>query len=103
MTAFSSEDPPIACSLSAESYKDRIAAMRRLASRALTDRADIPGGEVLTFAAGDGVESRLRELVAAESRCCAFLRFDLTHEADALSLVVTGPDDARVIIGELFA
>lgn len=39
--------------------------------------------------------SRVRDLVAKESACCAFLALDLTEEADAVRLTVSVPEDAR--------
>jgi len=105
-TTTTSAGAPIACSLSAADYGDRLAGMRALAARALTGRVPIPGGERLTFAAGEGVETALRAFVAAEARCCPFLSFDVTHEDDddgALVLTVTAPDGAAPIIAELFA
>lgn len=103
MSTSHAPQPPIACSLPPAGYRSRIADMRDLADRALLDRADVRAGQRLTFAAGHGVEDRLREIVAAEASCCAFLTFDVTRGADALTLTVTGPEDALPIIHELFA
>ena len=49
------------------------------------------------------VEQRTRELVAAESRCCAFLAFKLDREDGALVLDIAGPADARPVIEMFFA
>ena len=96
-------DTPIACSLSAAAYAQRRAQTAVLVRGALRDRHPIPGGERLRFHAGDGVERRLREVVAAEAACCPFLTVELRRDGDALRLDVTGPDEARPIVAELFA
>jgi hypothetical protein len=72
------------------------------APRASLAPAD-PHGTRLTFEAGAETERELREIVAAEARCCAFLRMDLKPGEDALILDVTGPAEAEPIIAELFA
>jgi hypothetical protein len=42
-------------------------------------------------------------VIAAESSCCAFLSMALERSGDGLVLDITGPQDARPIIAELFA
>ena len=44
----------------------------------------------------------LRAAVEAERVCCAFLALDLRRDDDHLVLDVTGPEDARPLIAELF-
>lgn len=96
-------DQPIACTLTAAGYAARTDATADLARRALRSREQIPHGTRLTFETGDDTERELRELIAAEARCCAFLRMDLRPGVDALVLEVTGPAEAKPIIAELFA
>jgi hypothetical protein len=96
-------DEPIACTLSAADYAARTQNSRELARRALRSRQSIPEGTRLTFRSGADTERQLREIVAAEARCCAFLRMDLRRADDALVLDVTGPVEAEPIIAELFA
>jgi hypothetical protein len=95
---------PIACSLSPDAYADRASEIADLARRALLARSPLPGGGArLRFAAGPGVEAELDAIVAAEARCCPFLRLELRHAAGALELDVTGPPEAEPLIAELFA
>lgn len=94
---------PIACTLSAADYTERTQDTAALARRALRSRQPIADGTRLTFEASAETERRLREIVAAEARCCAFLRMDLQPGADALILDITGPAEAAPIIAELFA
>jgi hypothetical protein len=96
-------DQPIACTLTAADYALRTQDTAELARRALRSRQPIPDGTRLTFEAGAETERELREIVAAEARCCAFLRMDLKPGEDALILDVTGPAEAEPIIAELFA
>jgi hypothetical protein len=96
-------DQPIACTLTAADYADRIEATADLARRALRSREPILHGARLIFDNGGDTERELREVIAAEARCCAFLRMDLRPTADALVLDVTGPAEAEPIIAELFA
>lgn len=48
------------------------------------------------------IEQRTRELVAAESACCAFLEFALGHEDGDVVLDITGPQGARPVIDMFF-
>jgi hypothetical protein len=96
-------DQPIACTLTAADYAARTDDTTELARRALRSRHPIPDGTRLTFEASADTERELREIVAAEARCCAFLRMDLRPAGDALILDITGPAEAEPIIAELFA
>ena len=93
-------DTPIACSLPPDRFAERTAA---LAALPLRSRAPIAGGERLVFAPAPGVEGQLRTAIAAEQRCCPFLRLALRRSADGLVLDITGPREALPIITELFA
>ena len=94
---------PIACRLTAAELADRARETAGVAAVALGSRTPIPGGERLRFAALGDTEARLRAVVAAEARCCPFLRLDLRVEGPALVLDVTGPELAAPIIAGLFA
>jgi MerR family transcriptional regulator, copper efflux regulator len=93
-------DQPIACILTPAAYRERTQTVERIARSGLRARLSIDGGTRLTFDAG--AENALRELIAAEAECCPFLRMTLTRSGDALTLEVTGPEDAQPIIAELF-
>jgi hypothetical protein len=96
------ETTPIACTLSSEQYAGRLDDLRDLARDALVAREPVSGGERLTFAAGEGIERRLRAAIAAEAACCSFLEMDLRHSGDELLVTVSGPAEAAPIIAELF-
>jgi hypothetical protein len=91
---------PIACTLSVAEQDERCRTARELAARWLLDWTETATGASLRFDAE--AEGPLRELIAAESRCCAFLEFDLRRTGHALSLDVEGPEEAKPIVFELF-
>jgi hypothetical protein len=95
-------EQPIACTLTPGAYLDRTGELAVLASR-LRSRAQTADGERLVFIDSPDTERELRAVIAAESRCCAFLRMELTRTADGLVLDIAGAEDARPIIAELFA
>jgi MerR family transcriptional regulator, copper efflux regulator len=96
-------EAPIACSLSGADLAARKAQAGSIARAALVERHPIEAGQRLRFAAGEGIEARLRDIVAAEAECCPFLSMQLDRDGDALRLDVTGPAEALPIIAELFA
>jgi hypothetical protein len=96
-------DAPIACTLTPGEFAGRSSDIAALSARALRSRHAIPGGARLTFANDERTQGELRDLVAAEARCCAFLQLDLRPDAGDLVLDVTGPPEALSIIEELFA
>ena len=95
-------EPPIACTLGPRQYRDRTRELAALAARALRSREPTADGERLTFAAGADVEHELRAVIAAESRCCPFLRMSLQRGEGGVVLEIAGPPDARPVIADLF-
>jgi hypothetical protein len=93
----------IACTLSSAEFRSRLAETRDLARRSLQSRRPVDGGEVLVFAADRDTGAALRAVIAAEAECCPFLSMNVRGGAEGLELVITGPEDARPIIAELFA
>jgi hypothetical protein len=96
-------DVPTACTLSPGRYADRTGELADLAVRALRSREQTQAGERLVFTDTPEVEQELRAAIHAESSCCAFLAMDLQRSGDGLVLDITGPEEARPIIAELFA
>ena len=94
------KDLPIACTLSAAEQRERAALAHGLVADSLIDSAVTDRGAILRFQ--PEAESELKQLIAAESECCAFLDFDLRRKDGALSLTVEGPPAAHPIIVELF-
>ncbi len=90
----------IACTLDAVEAAERVEQARELVAESLIDSALTDDGAAMRFRSG--AEGALNALIAAESQCCGFLRFDLRRKDGALSLTVDGPAEARPIILELF-
>lgn len=96
-------DTPIACTLSPDGQTARLALIDRLAADGLLDRTSTGAGVRVRLRDTPGIERRVRELVAAESACCAFLDIHLVRDDGALVLDISGPADARPVIDRFFA
>jgi hypothetical protein len=46
--------------------------------------------------------AEVRQMIAQEQECCAFLCFDLVEQPEALKLVITAPESAREAANMLF-
>ncbi|WP_198961585.1 hypothetical protein [Pseudonocardia sp. MH-G8] len=55
----------------------------------------------LHLAAGDGLETKARELTARESSCCSFFDFRLAAAADGLTLDVRVPETRIAVLDGL--
>jgi hypothetical protein len=91
-------DPPIGCTLTPDGMTARLALIDALAADGLLDRTSTDTGLRVRLRDTPEIEQRTRELVAAESKCCAFLDFDLGRESGDLVLDISGPADARPVI-----
>jgi hypothetical protein len=96
-------DLPMACTLSPDGMTARLALIDALAADGLLDRTPTASGIRVRLRDTPDIERRTRELVAAESACCAFLDFTLRRETGDLLLDITGPQDARPAIEMFFA
>jgi hypothetical protein len=94
---------PIACTLSPDGMSARLALIDALAADGLLDRTPTASGLRVRLRDTPDIERRTRDLVAAESACCAFLDFALGRENGDLVLDITGPQDARAVIDMFFA
>jgi MerR family transcriptional regulator, copper efflux regulator len=93
-------EPAIACTLTAESMKGRIADWQTLLAH-VERREDIDGGVRSVFAASVPIGELMR-LVAAEQDCCQFFRFAITVDTRGIALEVRAPEDARPIVESMF-
>ena len=80
---------PVACSLDGHDLAARIAWMEELNARQLLSRARHGPGLTLTYRAS--ALEMVRELVANERQCCAFLDFDITSTGESVALTITVP------------
>lgn len=96
-------DLPIACTLTPDGMTARRALIDALANDGLLDRTPTAAGMRVRLRDTPDIERRTRELVAAESECCAFLDLDLGRVSGDLVLDISGPEAARPVIEMLFA
>ena len=96
-------DAPIACTLTPDGLTARLALIEALAADGLLSRAATESGMRVRLRDRPDIERRTRELMAAESRCCAFLQFELGREEGDLVLDISGPEAARPVIESFFA
>jgi hypothetical protein len=95
-------EPAIACTLSAAELPARRGQMAAIARDVVSaDARDARA--VLRLRPSAATRERVAAFVAAESRCCAFLRMELRDEPDALTLTILGPPGAEHVVGELVA
>jgi hypothetical protein len=95
-------DVPIACTLTPDGLTARMGLIDALAADGLLDRTRTDSGLRVRLRDTPEIEQRTLELVAAESRCCAFLGFDLSRDAGELVLDISGPEDAQPVIDLFF-
>lgn len=91
-------DTPIACSLGADELAVRLAELRGIGKDALLA---VTRQGTLRFRADVKTRKRLEAIMAAESQCCSFLRFELTEDGGELVLAVTAPEGAEPLARDL--
>ena len=96
-------DVPIACTLTPDGMTARLTLIDALAADGLIERTATDAGLRVRLRDSPEIERRTRELVAAESECCAFLDFRLDRDDGELVLDISGPEDARPVIEMFFA
>jgi hypothetical protein len=94
--------PPIACALPAAAMPARRAEMAVLARDLLSTDVSATHA-VLRLRPAAATRERVAAFVAAESRCCAFLRMALREDPDALTLTIDGPACSEPVLRELVA
>jgi hypothetical protein len=57
---------------------------------------------VCSLDAGE-LQGRLAEIATAESRCCAFMGFDLREQGDELVMKISAPVGAEPVLDDLVA
>ncbi len=90
----------IACTLSAENFRERLEQNRALAHDSL--RSHERQGLVLTLRYDASAAHRVREMLRREQECCAFLSFAVNEAAGQIVVKVTAPEEARVAAETMF-
>jgi hypothetical protein len=91
---------PIACTLGAGEYADRLAWIAELNRAAL--RSHRRDGLALVLDYAPDAAPRVRELVAREQACCAFLGFRVEETPAAVRLTVAAPAGAGEALDAIF-
>jgi hypothetical protein len=94
--------PLIACSLDAAGQQSRLSDWADLLSHAASREATGDGVRY-SFAAGDELEKRIRELAAVEQACCSFLEFAVARTGAQLELSVSAPPDGQDALRFIFS
>jgi len=94
--------PPIACTLTEAERPARRAEMTVIA-RDLVSAETHAAHAVVRLRPAAGTRERVAAFVAAESRCCAFLRMELREDPEALTLTIDGPAGSEPVVRELVA
>jgi hypothetical protein len=92
---------PVACTLDPTLMPQRRDEIRALGRDGLEA---VERGErhvTLRFRPGPAIRERLECIVAAESRCCAFLEFTLAEADEATVLTIAAPQGAEPALHEL--
>jgi hypothetical protein len=95
------ESPPIACSLSASDYRERLAAITEVGASSLINVDERLAETVMRFRFSSESRDKLQTIVSKEAECCAFLDLSLTTSNDELVLRLVAPDEARPIVDDL--
>jgi hypothetical protein len=99
----SSNDLPIACTLTPEDLLGRRAGLLANLAQAADEAERTGTGYRFRFAASSATLAMITAVIDAERQCCRFLRFQLTVEPDlgAFSLDVSGPAGTAPFLADL--
>ena len=94
-------DLPIACTLDAAEMSQRGDEIRALGHDGLeaVERREL--SVTLRFRSDPAIRERVEGIVAAESRCCAFLDFRIVREKDATAVTIVAPEGGVAAMHQL--
>lgn len=95
-------DVDIACALGIEGVAAQAERWLRLEREAGLGRAETADGLAVRFRGGPEVERELRDLVAVESDCCAWARWEVRHAGDELVMRVTSTPEGAAALHAMF-
>jgi hypothetical protein len=93
----------IACGLGTEGAAGQAERWRRLGREAGLGRAETADGLEVRFRGDPAAERELRDLVAVESDCCAWARWEVGRAGDELVLRVTSSPAGAAALHAMFA
>jgi hypothetical protein len=92
----------VACFLDGQAYRVRVARIQALMEQALRSRERLATSVRLRFRRDVDVETRLKELVAFEQKCCPFLVLELETLPGEMVLTISGPESAAAVLDDVF-
>ena len=95
-----SESTVIACTLGVSDFRQRATWIADLNRTAL--RSHRRNGLQLELVYAPSALDRVREMVAREQTCCAFLSFSLREDRDGIQLVIEAPEASRDMLDTVF-
>lgn len=98
-----SSDSPIACTIEAGGMPARLAQIEAFGREAFLSAETGPQTATLRFVQSEENERRLAEIVAAESKCCAFMTFDETRDGNTQVLRIDTPEGGESMLRALAA
>jgi hypothetical protein len=96
-------ESPVACTLSATDLATQGERWRRLRAAEQTARIETDDGLRLVFRRSAGAEAELVALVSIERECCAWARWGVAGDGDALVLEVSSSGDGIPVLHGMFA
>jgi hypothetical protein len=97
-------DIPIACTLGPEAVEPRIEQWRDVLARSVIHAERVAADRLACELHGDLADLRALALLAqAEKGCCGFFTFSFEIEVDAVTMMVSVPDEATAILDQFAA
>ena len=95
--------PQVACTLDPAQKRERRAMLEREIVPAIVDVTALNDGYVLWFDRAEGRLASLARFIELESRCCAFLDFQIRVESESerIALELTGPAGTKEMLEPL--
>ncbi len=103
-TATPARKPPIvACTLVSAEKRERRAMLERELVPNIQEVVELADGYLLWFDRAEGRLAAIASFVELESRCCAFLDFEIRvgSTGDRIALQLTGPDGTKELLKPL--
>ena len=103
------QTPPLACNMNVFTPVERENHIQTTIElfRSVQNVREVENGYEFIFPNPDGSEilARMAEFISNERRCCPFLKFTLTIDADPqpISLILTGPEGAQEFLRAEFS
>src|SRR5687768_14004562 len=96
-------DLPIVCTLDPAAVRARREGLLSDLITRASEQQELPEGRRLRFAAAGDILPAIARVVDAERRCCKFLRFQVTVEADGgpIWFELSGPRGTREFLSAL--